>query len=56
MLGAKARDTHERAVIAGWLQRLDDHWFGPVPAWPLASFRIAVTTVPTSSRAASGNT
>lgn len=32
-------------MTSSWLQRLDDHWFGPVPAWPLASFRIAFTTV-----------
>ena len=23
-----------------WLQRLDTYWYGPVPAWPLAGFRI----------------
>lgn len=23
-----------------WLQRLDAYWYGPVPVWPLAAFRI----------------
>jgi hypothetical protein len=23
-----------------WLQRLDAYWFGPLPAWPLAAYRI----------------
>lgn len=28
-----------------WLAQADAHWFGPVPAWPLAAFRIAFAFV-----------
>ena len=35
----KAKKAKPKESIS-WLQRLDTYWYGPVPAWPLAGFRI----------------
>ena len=32
--------TTEPGKPRSWLRRLEAYWFGPVPAWPLAAFRI----------------
>ncbi len=33
------------SATRSWLARADAHWFGPVPAWPLALFRMGIAFV-----------